>query len=86
MCEREGNKCSVREVAEESDGSSVCRRIGLQGETLLHPTMEGQLRVIGSLVLGGELLLSLTLSEERHRGEKAMTARICCKKSGVINN
>lgn len=53
----DSNKHSVREVVEKSDGLSACRRIGLQERTLLHPTMEGQLRVIGSLVLGGEFRL-----------------------------
>lgn len=54
LCARDTNKRSAREVVEKSDGSAVCCRIGPQGRTLLHPTMEGQLRVIGSLVLGGE--------------------------------
>ena len=54
MHARDSNKCGEREVAEESDGSSVCCRLSLQGGTQLHPTREGQLRVIGSLVLGGE--------------------------------
>lgn len=48
----DSNKCGGREVAEESDGSSVCCRLSLRGGTQLHPTREGQLRVIGSLVLG----------------------------------
>lgn len=41
VCVTESNKCSAGEVAEESDGSSVCRRISLQGGTLLHPTEGG---------------------------------------------
>lgn len=55
LCVYDSNKCGEREVAAESDGSFVCCRLSLRGGTLLHPTREGQLRVIGSLVLGGEL-------------------------------
>lgn len=54
MCVCDSNKCGEREVAGESDGSSVYCRLSLEGGTQLHPTREGQLRVIGSLVLGGE--------------------------------
>lgn len=54
VCLCDSNKCGEREVAEESDGSPMRCRLSLQGGTLLHPTREGQLRVIGSLVLGGE--------------------------------
>lgn len=52
-CGRDNNKCGKREVAAESDGSPVSSRLTLQGGTLLHSTRKGQLRVIGSLVLGG---------------------------------
>lgn len=52
VCLCDSNKCAEREVAEESDGSPMRCRLSLQGGTLLHPTREGQLRVIGSLVLG----------------------------------
>ena len=54
VCVRDSNKCGERKVAGESDGLSVCCRLTLKGGTQLHPTREGQLRVIGSLVLGGE--------------------------------
>lgn len=53
-CGRDSNKCGKREVAAESDGSPVHTGLTLMGGTLLHPTRKGQLRVIGSLVLGGE--------------------------------
>ena len=53
-----------REVAAESDGSSARCRLSLRGGTLLHPTREGQLRVIGSLVLGGEFPPSHAFKQE----------------------
>lgn len=58
------------EVAEESDGSPVSCRLGPRGGTLLHPTIEGQLRVIGSLALGGESPPSYSLREKDTEGKE----------------
>lgn len=76
LCVYDSNKCGEREVAAESDGSFVCCRLSLRGGTLLHPTREGQLRVIGSLVLGGEFPPSHAFkwesgTEGKERGEES---------------
>lgn len=84
VCVCDGNKCGEREVAEESDGSSTCCRLSLQGRTLLQPTKKGQLRVIGSLVLGGELPPSHAFKWESSTEGKEK--RLESKVGGVLNN
>ncbi|CAB1456945.1 unnamed protein product [Pleuronectes platessa] len=87
----DSHKCGEREVAAESDGSFVCSRLSLRGGTRLHPTGAaggGQLRVIGSPVLGGEFppelcFLSARVTQTvRRKGEESEDKQIGPLSSG----